>query len=113
MIHDEGPRAGPPKEPDVREEGATATKPRVERPKMFKVLLHNDDFTTMEFVVEVLMLVFRKSKVEATRIMLSIHTAGKGVAGVYTKEIAEAKAGQALDLARARAYPLLVTTEPE
>lgn len=97
----------------MREEGATATKPRVERPKMWKVLLHNDDFTTMEFVIEVLMLVFRKSKVEATRIMLSVHSGGKGVAGVFTKEIAEAKAGQALDLARSRAYPLLVTTEPE
>lgn len=113
MIHADVMRAGPPKDPDVREEGATATKPKIERPKMYKVVLHNDDYTTMEFVVEVLMLVFRKSKVEATRIMLSIHSSGKGVAGVFTREIAEAKAGQALDLARARAYPLLVTTEPE
>lgn len=103
----------PPKDPDVREEGATATKPKTERPRMFKVILHNDDYTTMEFVVEVLMGVFRKSKIEANRIMLSVHASGKGVAGIYNREIAEAKAGQALDLAKGRGYPLLVTTEPE
>jgi ATP-dependent Clp protease adaptor protein ClpS len=105
-------RAGPDR-PDTREDGQTATKPKVEHPKMYKVLLHNDDYTTMEFVTEVLMNVFRKSRVEATRIMLSVHRSGKGVAGVYTREIAEAKSGQAMDLARSSGYPLLVTTEPE
>lgn len=80
---------------------------------MYKVLLHNDDFTTMEFVVEILTNVFRKSRVEATRIMLLIHNTGKGVAGVYTKEIAEAKADQATDRARSAGYPLLATIEPE
>ncbi len=100
-------------DPGVKEEGQTATRPKVERPKMYKVILHNDDYTTMEFVIEVLIGVFRKSRIEAARIMLSVHNSGKGVAGVYTREIAEAKAGQALDLARTRAYPLLVTTEPE
>lgn len=110
MLHD---HVAGPQDPGIKEEGQTATRPKVEKPKMFKVLLHNDDYTTMEFVIEVLMGVFRKSKLEATRIMLAVHNSGKGVAGVYTREIAEAKAGQALDLARSRAYPLLVTTEPE
>jgi ATP-dependent Clp protease adaptor protein ClpS len=80
---------------------------------MFKVLFHNDDYTTMEFVVEILMGVFRRTRVEATRIMLSVHRTGKGVAGVYTREVAETKAGLAMDRARERGYPLLVTTEPE
>jgi len=113
----QAPRLGPepPDKTDtgVKEEGQTQTKPRTERPKNYKVLLHNDDFTTMEFVVEVLMSVFHRSKVEATRIMLSVHNSGRGVAGVYTREIAEAKATLAMDRARSRGYPLLVTTEPE
>ncbi len=96
-----------------QDDGQTATKPKVERPKMFKAVLHNDDYTTMEFVTEVLMNVFRKSRLESTRIMLSVHRSGKGIAGIYPREIAEAKSGQAMDLARSRAYPLLVTTEPE
>jgi len=112
MRYDETPRAGPDR-PDIKEEGQTATKPKVEKPKMYKVLLHNDDYTSMEFVTEVLMNVFRKSRMEATRVMLAVHRSGKGVAGIYTKEISEAKSGQAMDLARGRAYPLLVTTEPE
>ncbi len=105
-------RCGPDK-PDTRDDGQTATKPKVEKPRMYKVILHNDDYTTMEFVTEVLMNVFRRTRVESTRIMLAVHRSGKGVAGIYTREIAEAKSGQAMDLARARAYPLLVTTEPE
>ena len=80
---------------------------------MFKVLLHNDDYTTMDFVVEILMTVFRKSKIEATRVMMVVHNSGKGVAGVYTREIAESKATDAIGRARARGYPLLATTEPE
>jgi ATP-dependent Clp protease adaptor protein ClpS len=111
------PRLGPepPGKGDggVKEEGQTKTKPKLERPKMYKVLLHNDDFTTMEFVVEVLMSVFHRSKLEATRIMLAVHNSGKGIAGVYTREIAEAKATLAMDRSRSRGYPLLVTTEPE
>lgn len=89
------------------------TKTRIEKPRMFKVLLHNDDYTTMEFVVEILMTVFRKSKIEATRVMMVVHNSGKGVAGVYTREIAESKATDAIGRARARGYPLLATTEPE
>jgi ATP-dependent Clp protease adaptor protein ClpS len=86
---------------------------RTEKPRMYKVLFHNDDYTTMEFVLEVLMSVFRRSRVEATRIMLTVHQGGKGIAGVYTREIAETKATTAMDRARAAGFPLLVTTEPE
>ena len=98
---------------DTKDKGETATKERVETPRMFKVLLHNDDYTTMEFVVDVLIQVFHKTRVEATRTMLLIHKSGKGIAGVYTREIAEAKSTQAIDHARAAGFPLLATTEPE
>ncbi|MFN7144221.1 MAG: ATP-dependent Clp protease adaptor ClpS [Myxococcota bacterium] len=109
-------RLGPDKKDDDGEtRGAPGVdvKTRVERPRMYKVLFHNDDYTTMEFVVEVLISVFRRTRVEATRVMLSIHRSGRGVAGVYTREIAETKAQLAMDRARERGYPLLVTTEPE
>jgi ATP-dependent Clp protease adaptor protein ClpS len=110
------PRAGPDKDDgdaETRGSPGTSVKDRVEKPRMFKVLFHNDDYTTMEFVIETLMGVFRRTRVEATRIMLSVHRSGKGVAGVYTREIAETKAQLAVDRARERGYPLLVTTEPE
>ena len=109
-------RSGPEKKDDdggVRIAPDVDVKTRVEKPRMFKVLFHNDDYTTMEFVVEVLTVVFRRTRVEATRIMLSVHRTGRGVAGVYTREIAETKAQLAMDRARERGYPLLVTTEPE
>ncbi len=103
----------PPTTPDIKEDGQTATKPRTDKPRMFKVVLHNDDYTSMEFVVEVLKVVFRKSPIEANRLMLQVHGSGKGIAGIYPCEVAEAKASEALDLAKTRGYPLLVTTEPE
>ena len=109
-------RMGPDRrddEGDTKGAPGVDVKSRVEKPRMFKVLFHNDDYTTMEFVVEVLMGVFRRTRVESTRIMLSVHRTGKGVAGVYTREVAETKAGLAMDRARERGYPLLVTTEPE
>ncbi|MDP2312538.1 MAG: ATP-dependent Clp protease adaptor ClpS [Pseudomonadota bacterium] len=108
--------AGPDKKDDdggVRIAPDLDVKTRIEKPRMYKVLFHNDDYTTMEFVVEVLTVVFRRTRVESTRIMLSVHRTGKGVAGVYTREIAETKAQLAMDRARDRGYPLLVTTEPE
>lgn len=89
------------------------TKARIEQPRLFRVVLHNDDYTTMEFVVEVLISVFRLSKLQATRVMLLVHTRGKGVAGVYTREIAETKATEAIGRARDHGYPLLATTEPD
>ncbi len=108
-----GPPGNPPDKPSERLAPGADVKERVEKPKMWRVLVHNDDYTTMEFVVEVLIEVFRKTAAEATRVMLTIHRSGKGVAGVYTKEVAETKASQATDRARAAGYPLLVTTEPE
>jgi ATP-dependent Clp protease adaptor protein ClpS len=97
-----------------REEGVvTAEKPRTQTPRRYQVLLHNDDFTTMEFVVEVLLRYFRKSATEANRIMLEVHHKGVGVAGVYTREMAETKIAQVTELAQERGFPLLLTMEPE
>ncbi len=96
------------------EEGIlTETRRKVEKPRLFKVLLHNDDYTTMDFVVYILRTVFRHSSSEATRIMLQIHQSGVGVAGVYTYEIAEMKVTQVTQLARENEFPLLCTLEEE
>lgn len=91
----------------------TESDARVEKPPMFKVLLHNDDFTTMEFVIYVLQTVFHKSGGEAFTIMMNVHRAGVGIAGVYTFEIANMKAEKTVNLARAHEYPLLCTVEEE
>ena len=91
----------------------TENKTRTEKPKMFKVILHNDDFTTMEFVVFVLQTVFMRSDAEAFTIMLKVHNEGAGVAGIYSYEIATMKAEKAINLARSREYPLLCTVEEE
>lgn len=86
---------------------------KLEKPKLFKVLLHNDDFTTMEFVVWVLNYVFMKPENEAMAIMFKVHNEGVGLAGLYPYEIAEMKSKKAMNLARARQYPLLATVEEE
>ncbi|HEX9733377.1 MAG TPA: ATP-dependent Clp protease adaptor ClpS [Thermoanaerobaculia bacterium] len=86
---------------------------KVRRPRRWKVLLHNDDFTTMDFVVHVLTTHFHKSEGEATHIMLQVHHKGVGVAGVYPKESAETKVAEVTDDARANDMPLLVTAEAE
>jgi ATP-dependent Clp protease adaptor protein ClpS len=91
----------------------TKTRKKVEKPKLYKVLLHNDDYTTMEFVVEVLRSVFRHDEHQAMQIMLHVHHHGVGVAGIYPREIAETKAEKATSMARAAEFPLLVTCEPE
>ncbi|MFN0139929.1 MAG: ATP-dependent Clp protease adaptor ClpS [Pyrinomonadaceae bacterium] len=88
-------------------------KTRLEKPKLFKVILHNDDFTTMEFVVFVLEYVFSRNEAEAIAIMLSVHNSGQGVAGIYPYEIATMKCEKAINLAKSREYPLLCTVEEE
>ena len=87
----------------------TESETRIEKPPLYKVLLHNDDYTTMEFVVYVLRNIFRKSDSEAFTIMLKVHQAGVGIAGVYTHEIAEMKAEKTVSLARENDYTLLST----
>ena len=89
------------------------TNSKLQKPKLYKVLLHNDDFTSMEFVVFVLSHVFSRSEAEAVTIMLKVHTEGVGVAGIYPYEIATMKAEKTTNLARAREFPLLCTIEEE
>ena len=91
----------------------TESETRLEKPKLFKVILHNDDFTTMDFVVFVLEHVFLRTEAEAFAIMLQVHNDGAGTAGVYPYEIATMKAQKAMNLARAREFPLLCTVEEE
>ena len=86
---------------------------RTDEPPMYRVILLNDDYTTMEFVVVVLETVFRKTHEEAQSIMLSVHKQGSGVAGVYTKEVAETKIAIVQQLARQNEYPLKCLMEPD
>ena len=101
--------------PDTRESTLTESRPdqRVQRPRMWRVLLHNDDYTTQEFVVWVLQTIFQKPFAEAFGIMMSVHQSGLGVAGVYTHEVAETKLKATMQTAEAHEFPLLVTMEPE
>lgn len=104
-----------PEFPDNEREGGLLTEfeTKVEKPKLYKVVLHNDDFTTMDFVVFVLHQVFLKTQAESVAIMLKVHTEGKGIAGVYPFEIATMKADKAMNFARARQFPFLCTVEEE
>ncbi len=102
-----------PEFPEHDTDVLTESETKLEKPRLFKVLLHNDDFTTMEFVVFVLQYVFMRSDPEALTIMLKVHNEGLGIAGVYPYEIAEMKSQKAMNLARAREYPLLCTVEEE
>ncbi|MCK6592600.1 MAG: ATP-dependent Clp protease adapter ClpS [Polyangiaceae bacterium] len=106
--------ANDPREKEDREgDLATEKKRKVEKIRPYKVVLHNDDYTTMEFVVHVLMKFFHKSETEATHIMLSVHHKGHGVAGLYTKDVAETKVAQVQDYAKDNGMPLRLTAEPE
>ena len=100
-----------------REQGDTAVvterKSKTQKPKLWKVILHNDDFTTMEFVIHVLEVVFQKPPAEAAELMLQVHHNGFCVGGVYTYEIAETKAATVEKMARAAEFPFLCTMEPE
>lgn len=88
-------------------------KPKLEKPKLYKVILHNDDFTTMDFVVFILKHVFLRNDAEAFTIMLKVHNEGIGIAGTYTYEVATMKSQKAINLAKASEYPLLCTVEEE
>ncbi|MFY0663951.1 MAG: ATP-dependent Clp protease adapter ClpS [Natronospirillum sp.] len=86
--------------------------PELKRPAMYRVVLINDDYTPMEFVVEVLEVFFNMQREQATQVMLAVHTQGKGVCGVYTKDIAETKATQVNQCARDHEHPLMCEVEP-
>jgi ATP-dependent Clp protease adaptor protein ClpS len=88
-------------------------KPKVERPRLHKVILLNDDYTPREFVVTLLKAEFRMSESQAQRVMMTAHRRGACVVAVFTKDVADAKAARATDAARKKGYPLLFTTEPE
>lgn len=100
-----------PPSTDYEEAAVAESREKVEEPPLFKVLLHNDDFTTMEFVVWVLESIFNMAEEQALRVMLNVHLRGTGVAGIYTYEIAETKVDKTTALAREHEYPLLVTME--
>ena len=85
----------------------------VKEPRRYKVIIHNDDFTTMEFVVEVLKTVFFLSNEKAEELMLQVHHANKAVVGIYTNDIAVSKANKAINMAREKGFPLRLTVEPE
>ncbi len=98
-----------------KEEGETsvATRPSTKQPRQWRVVLHNDDYTTIEFVVLVLQKFFYKTETEATQIMLHVHHKGYGIVGLYTRDVAETKASQVMDFAKQHGHPLRCTAEPE
>lgn len=102
-----GPGGGLDEELDVK------IRPKSVPPRRYKVIFHNDDYTTMEFVVEVLKTFFHKSDTEAVFIMLKVHRTGAGVAGVYTRDVAETKVSEVTNYARENGMPLMITAEPE
>ncbi len=104
---DERDETGPDTGVDVQE------RPKTHVPRRYRVLFHNDDYTTMEFVIDALIRFFHKSQAEATHIMLTVHKKGSGVAGVYTRDVAETKVEEVMKHARESGMPLLVTAEPE
>jgi ATP-dependent Clp protease adaptor protein ClpS len=121
------PPGGPPQQPPQRRDNGngeggndegrssalTLTRVRTKKPSMYKVLMLNDDYTPMEFVVDVLQHIFQKNREEATKIMLHVHQKGVGICGVYTYEVAETKVTQTVDYARKNQHPLQCTLEKE
>src|ERR1041384_5341034 len=101
--------------PDRQSSGEVLERTRQEtkKPELFKVLLLNDDYTTMDFVVEVLETVFNKAPAEAYRIMMAVHTQGQGLCGVYPFEVAETKVATVVGMARSQGFPLRAAMEPE
>lgn len=92
---------------------ATVRKEKLQAPRKYKVVMHNDDYTTMEFVILVLQKYFSKSLPEAQAIMLEVHTRGFGICGIYTYEVAESKVAKVTKYARENGHPLKCSTEPE
>jgi ATP-dependent Clp protease adaptor protein ClpS len=112
-----GPK-DPPKAPSRPDkDGGTGTqtleRTKTKKPVMYRVIMHNDDYTTQEFVVQVLIQFFRKDPTEAHHLMLKVHMTGKAIVGVYTKDIAETKVEKVMDYAREHGHPLQVTMEPD
>jgi ATP-dependent Clp protease adaptor protein ClpS len=107
--------ASPPPEGDRQGGLLTEIRPgqQTDTPRMWRVLLHNDDYTTQEFVVWVLESVFRKPRAEAVEVMLHVHLSGVGVAGIYTHDVAETKLRKTRQMAEEQEFPLLVTMEPD
>lgn len=100
-------------EPDSEHGLSTAERPSVRKPRRYQVVLHNDNYTTMEFVVDILMRLFRKDVAEAQHIMLHVHRKGFGVVDTFPRDVAETKADQVMDLAKEAGHPLRCTAEPE
>jgi ATP-dependent Clp protease adaptor protein ClpS len=99
--------------PTPEEELDVATRPKTEKPRKYVVVLHNDDYTTMEFVVHVLMKFFHMDETEATQVMLHIHQKGFGIAGTFTRDVAETKASHVVAHAKEHGHPLRCSAEPE
>jgi ATP-dependent Clp protease adaptor protein ClpS len=99
--------------PEIEEATDIQDRDEVREPPMYKVLLHNDDYTTMDFVVEILMVVFNKSPEEAIEIMLNVHRKGIGICGIYSYEVSETKVETVHALAREYGFPLKCTMEKE
>jgi len=97
--------------PGVLPEGDVRSDGELQEPKQYRVILHNDDYTTMDFVVEILVTVFHKPAAEATKIMLDVHKRGKGICGVYTYDIAATKVAQVRQTAKMRGFPLKCSLE--
>jgi ATP-dependent Clp protease adaptor protein ClpS len=98
---------------DTDGEGLLERAPKIARARLWRVVFYNDDYTTKWFVVEVLQQFFRLSEASATALMMAIHAKGKGIAGIYTRDIAETKADEVTRYAREYGMPLLVTAEPD
>jgi len=103
--------SAPDDDPGTERGVATKVRPKTKKPSQYRVILLNDDYTPMEFVVGLLMAVFKKTQEEASRIMLNVHQDGVGVCGIYTFEVAETKVGQVLDAAKRAEHPLKCTLE--
>jgi ATP-dependent Clp protease adaptor protein ClpS len=103
----------PPEDPAQEDDLRVAERARTKRPRRYQVVLHNDDYTTMEFVVEVLMQFFQKDITQARHIMLHVHHKGYGIVDTFPRDVAETKAEQVMDFAKEHGHPLRCTAEPE